>query len=85
MSLIFSSRSNQENFGKQYVRDRLEPLDKDKTYPSPEIPSEVVKNMLTKYAKIFMRLTSCEPELSERKHQKKLKKIPVKGTVFCFK
>ncbi|HSQ42000.1 MAG TPA: phosphoribosylaminoimidazolesuccinocarboxamide synthase [Fibrobacteraceae bacterium] len=54
---------NQESFDKQYIRDWLETLDWGKTYPGPEIPSEVVKKTLEKYVEIFVRLTGKQPEL----------------------
>lgn len=54
---------NQESFDKQYVRDWLETLDWDKTYPGPEIPSEIVKKTQEKYIEIFVRLTGEQPVL----------------------
>jgi phosphoribosylaminoimidazole-succinocarboxamide synthase len=54
---------NQESFDKQYIRDWLETLDWDKTYPGPEVPPEVVAKTLEKYKEIFRLLTGQEPEL----------------------
>ena len=54
---------NQESFDKQYVRDWLETLDWDKTYPGPEIPAEIVQKTQEKYIEIFVRLTGKQPVL----------------------
>jgi phosphoribosylaminoimidazole-succinocarboxamide synthase len=54
---------DQESYDKQYVRDWLETLDWDKTYPGPAVPADVVKNTLDKYKEIFVRLTGKEPLL----------------------
>src|SRR3954453_2437718 len=57
----------QESFDKQYVRDYLETLDWDKTYPGPELPSEVVAGTRQRYIEAFERITggSFERYLSE--------------------
>src|SRR3954447_16159494 len=57
----------QESFDKQYVRDYLETLDWDKTYPGPELPAEVVAGTRQRYVEAFERITggSFERYLSE--------------------
>jgi phosphoribosylaminoimidazole-succinocarboxamide synthase len=45
------------SFDKQFVRDYLETLDWDKTYPGPSLPSEVIEKTSTKYREAFQRLT----------------------------
>lgn len=45
------------SFDKQFVRDYLEALDWDKTYPGPSLPSEVIEKTSTKYREAFQRLT----------------------------
>jgi phosphoribosylaminoimidazole-succinocarboxamide synthase len=47
----------QESYDKQYVRDYLETLDWDKTYPGPELPDEVVAGTRQRYAEAFERIT----------------------------
>ena len=42
----------QPAFDKQFVRDYLETLDWDKTYPGPELPEEIVERTREKYLKI---------------------------------
>ncbi len=54
---------NQESFDKQFIRDWLETLDWDKTYPGPEVPKEIQDKTLEKYIEIFRKLTQQEPEL----------------------
>lgn len=46
----------QDSFDKQYVRDYLETLDWDKTYPGPELPTEVVKRTADKYQEAYRRI-----------------------------
>lgn len=48
---------NQPSFDKQYVRDWLETLDWDKTYPGPVIPDEVVAGTSAKYQEAYALLT----------------------------
>src|SRR5688572_184762 len=57
----------QDSYDKQYVRDYLETLDWGKTYPGPELPSEVVAGTRRRYAEAFERITggSFERYLSE--------------------
>ncbi|WP_294948814.1 phosphoribosylaminoimidazolesuccinocarboxamide synthase [Sulfurivirga sp.] len=45
-----------KSFDKQYVRDYLDSLDWDKTPPGPELPEEVVKKTVEKYAEAKDRL-----------------------------
>ena len=59
----YEEGKNQESFDKQYIRDWLETLDWDKTYPGPKIPEDVVKRTREKYIEIFVRLTGKEPIL----------------------
>ncbi|MDR1759986.1 MAG: phosphoribosylaminoimidazolesuccinocarboxamide synthase [Fibrobacter sp.] len=54
---------NQESFDKQYIRDWLETLDWNKSYPGPEIPKDVMLATQTKYIEIFKKLTGKDPEL----------------------
>jgi phosphoribosylaminoimidazole-succinocarboxamide synthase len=48
---------SQESFDKQYVRDWLETLDWDKTYPGPELPADVVAGTRQRYVEAFERIT----------------------------
>ncbi|MEZ5362520.1 MAG: phosphoribosylaminoimidazolesuccinocarboxamide synthase [Bryobacterales bacterium] len=50
----------QESFDKQYVRDYLETLDWDKTYPGPALPDEVAEKTSEKYAEAYFTLTGEE-------------------------
>ncbi len=45
------------SFDKQYVRDYLETLDWDKTYPAPALPAEVAEFCAAKYREAEVRLT----------------------------
>jgi len=45
------------SFDKQYVRDYLETLDWDKTYPAPALPAEVAEFCAAKYCEAELRLT----------------------------
>jgi phosphoribosylaminoimidazole-succinocarboxamide synthase len=45
------------SFDKQFVRDYCESLGWDKTYPGPELPSEVVEGTRARYVDAFERLT----------------------------
>jgi phosphoribosylaminoimidazole-succinocarboxamide synthase len=47
----------QDSFDKQYVRDYLETLDWDKTYPGPELPADVVAGTRRRYAEAFESIT----------------------------
>ncbi len=44
------------SFDKQYVRDYLETLDWDKTYPGPRLPEEVIQRTGDKYREARDRL-----------------------------
>lgn len=54
---------NQESFDKQIIRDYLESLEWDKTYPGPILPEEIIKKSLSKYIEIFELLTGTQPVL----------------------
>ena len=45
------------SFDKQFVRDYLETLDWNKTYPGPNLPNDVIQNTSAKYREAFRRLT----------------------------
>ncbi|HUR16730.1 MAG TPA: phosphoribosylaminoimidazolesuccinocarboxamide synthase, partial [Candidatus Limnocylindrales bacterium] len=47
----------QASFDKQFVRDYLETLAWDKTYPGPELPPDVVAGTRARYAEAFERIT----------------------------
>jgi phosphoribosylaminoimidazole-succinocarboxamide synthase len=47
----------QDSYDKQIVRDYLNTLDWDKTYPGPELPSEVVHKTRVRYVEILRILT----------------------------
>lgn len=48
------------SFDKQFVRDYLETLDWDKTYPGPNLPNEIIEKTSAKYREAFQRLTNWE-------------------------
>jgi phosphoribosylaminoimidazole-succinocarboxamide synthase len=48
----------QPSFDKQFVRDYLETLDWDKTYPAPSLPEEVIRVTTEKYLEAYRKLTS---------------------------
>ena len=50
----------QASFDKQFVRDYLETLDWDKTYPGPELPAEIAEKTAAKYLDAYRRLTGQE-------------------------
>ncbi len=50
----------QASFDKQFVRDYLETLSWDKTYPGPELPTEIVEKTAAKYRDAYQRLTGEE-------------------------
>jgi phosphoribosylaminoimidazole-succinocarboxamide synthase len=56
----YSPGSSPLSFDKQFVRDFLETLDWDKTYPGPSLPTEVIEKTTSKYREVFRRLTSHE-------------------------
>jgi len=47
----------QESYDKQIVRDYLNTLDWDKTYPGPELPGEVAEKARARYIEILTILT----------------------------
>ncbi|MBP7401482.1 MAG: phosphoribosylaminoimidazolesuccinocarboxamide synthase [Clostridia bacterium] len=47
----------QKSFDKQYLREYLETLDWDKTYPAPALPAEVIEKTAQKYRDAYERLT----------------------------
>ena len=49
--------SSPPSFDKQFVRDYLETLDWNKTYPGPNLPNDVIRNTSAKYREAFRRLT----------------------------
>jgi len=51
---------SQASFDKQYIRDYLETLDWDKTYPGPELPQEIVEATSKRYLEAYSRLTGHE-------------------------
>jgi phosphoribosylaminoimidazole-succinocarboxamide synthase len=48
----------QDSFDKQFVRDYCETTGWDKTYPGPEIPTDIVQATRAKYVEAFERLTT---------------------------
>ncbi len=47
----------QKSFDKQYLREWLETLDWDKTYPAPALPLEIIEKTAEKYRQAYERLT----------------------------
>ena len=50
----------QKSFDKQYLREWLETLDWDKTYPAPTLPDEIISKTAEKYRECYSRLTGKE-------------------------
>jgi phosphoribosylaminoimidazole-succinocarboxamide synthase len=50
------------SFDKQFVRDYLETLAWNKTYPGPSLPNDVIEKTSAKYREAFRRLTGNELE-----------------------
>jgi len=50
----------QKSFDKQYLREWLETLDWDKTYPAPKLPDEIIEKTADKYRECYRRLTGKE-------------------------
>ncbi len=48
----YSPEKSQPSFDKQYVRDYLETLDWNKTYPAPKLPADVIEVTSRKYLEI---------------------------------
>lgn len=55
-SELYQPGRAQDSFDKQYVRDYLESLDWDKTYPGPELPAEVIERTSAKYREAYRRI-----------------------------
>jgi phosphoribosylaminoimidazole-succinocarboxamide synthase len=53
----YAEGREQDSFDKQYVRDYLNTLAWDKTYPGPELPEEVVRMTRRKYLEAYKLLT----------------------------
>jgi phosphoribosylaminoimidazole-succinocarboxamide synthase len=56
----YAEGREQDSFDKQYVRNYLNTLDWDKTYPGPELPADVVQGTRRKYLEAFALLTGKE-------------------------
>lgn len=52
----------QKSFDKQYLREFLETLDWDKTYPAPKLPDDVIAKTSEKYCECYSKLTGKEIE-----------------------
>ncbi|MDR1662987.1 MAG: phosphoribosylaminoimidazolesuccinocarboxamide synthase [Endomicrobium sp.] len=48
---------SQNSLDKQYIRDYLESINWDKSYPAPVLPKEVVKKTMEKYVTAYEKLT----------------------------
>ena len=46
----------QDSYDKQIIRNYLETLDWDKTYPGPELPDDVLDKTLQKYEEVYQKL-----------------------------
>jgi phosphoribosylaminoimidazole-succinocarboxamide synthase len=57
---LYKPGKPQASFDKQFVRDYLETLDWDKTYPGPELPAAIVEKTASKYRDAYQRLTGQE-------------------------
>jgi phosphoribosylaminoimidazole-succinocarboxamide synthase len=57
---LYKPGGPQPSFDKQYVRDYLETLDWDKTYPGPDLPEEVVHRTSEKYKEAYRRIVGRE-------------------------
>lgn len=47
----------QKSFDKQYLREWLETLDWDKTYPAPKLPQEIIDKTALKYKQAYEKIT----------------------------
>jgi len=47
---------SQRSYDKQIIRDYLETLDWDKTYPGPELPDDVLNKTIQKYEEVYQKL-----------------------------
>jgi phosphoribosylaminoimidazole-succinocarboxamide synthase len=59
----YAAGQHQEAYDKQYVRDWLLTLDWDRTYPGPELPTDVVEETSRIYQDVYRRLTGEEVRL----------------------
>jgi len=50
----------QKSFDKQFLREWLETLDWDKTYPAPHLPEEIISKTAEKYRECYSRITGKE-------------------------
>ncbi|MBO4426657.1 MAG: phosphoribosylaminoimidazolesuccinocarboxamide synthase, partial [Clostridiales bacterium] len=50
----------QKSFDKQFLREWLETLDWDKTYPAPTLPQEIIDKTAEKYRECYTRITGKE-------------------------
>ncbi len=50
----------QKSFDKQFLREWLETLDWDKTYPAPHLPQEIIDKTAEKYRECYSRVTGKE-------------------------
>lgn len=57
--------TSQPSYDKQYVRDYLNTLNWDKTYPGPELPDRVVKATQKKYFEVYRLLTGKTLEMKQ--------------------
>ncbi len=53
---------SQDSYDKQIIRDYLNRLDWNKTYPGPELPPEIVEKARARYIEIFKILTGKDIE-----------------------
>lgn len=51
---------SQDAFDKQFVRDYLETLDWDKTYPGPTLPADIVEKTSERYREAYRRIVGKE-------------------------
>ena len=51
---------SQDSFDKQIIRDYLNTLDWDKTYPGPDLPADIVEKTRARYLEIYRVLTGSE-------------------------
>jgi len=53
---LYKPGKSQASFDKQFVRDYLQTLTWDKTYPGPELPPEIAEKTAGKYREAYQRL-----------------------------
>ena len=58
----YQTGRDQKSFDKQYLREFLETLDWDKTYPAPKLPDDVIAKTSEKYCECYSKLTGKEIE-----------------------